>query len=293
MFVNYLIGIFVFIFGLCIGSFLNCVIYRLEKNKKITGRSFCPHCKQQLEWQDLFPVFSFLFLKGKCRYCGKRISIQYPIVETITGLVFLLIFTFFTEGEYRSGTNHFFASAFGRQFSIVQFSNLIFLFYIASSLIVIFVYDLKHYIIPDKVLLPAIAVAFCYRLFENLLNWALIEGWEIKIKNLAPLGGYLLAALIGSGFFLLIFLVSRGRAMGFGDVKLAVLMGFLLGYPNILIALFLAFFFGAIIGLILMALRKKNLKSEISFGPFLITATLLSFLWGEQLIRYYLSLFYF
>ena len=271
--------VFVFIFGLCIGSFLNCVIYRLEQKKSLKGRSFCPHCEHTLSWQDLVPVFSFLFLRGKCRYCKKSISLQYPAVELATGLLFLLIFNF--------------KFLIFKQFLIFNFINILFLFFISCFLIIIFVYDLKHYIIPDKVLFPAIGVAFVYRLFENLVirHWALIENWKLKIGNSATISNFLLAALISFGFFLFIFLISRGRWMGFGDVKLVILMGLLLGLPNIFVALFLAFFFGAIIGLILMVLGKKGLKSEIPFGPFLITGTFMAMLWGKEIIQWYLSIF--
>src|SRR3989344_4594705 len=148
-----IVYIFVFIFGLCTGSFLNCVICRLEQKKSLNGRSFCPYCKPTLRWLDLIPVFSFLFLKGKCRYCRKKISVQYPLVEVATGLIFLLIFNF--------------------QFSMnFQFFNFFFLFYVSSALIIIFVYDLKNYLIPDTVLFPAIVIAFLYRILEFLLlNW--------------------------------------------------------------------------------------------------------------------------
>jgi prepilin signal peptidase PulO-like enzyme (type II secretory pathway) len=257
MFINYLVYLFVFLFGLCIGSFLNCFVYRLEQDKTMSGRSFCPNCKHTLSFFDLFPVFSFLFLNAKCRYCHKKISWQYPLVEIATGLIFLLIF-------YAKG---------GQAFSW-NFLNIIFLFYIFSVLIIIFIYDLKHYLIPDKVLFPAIIISLLY----NLINWQ-------NILNV------LLAVVIASGFFLTIFLISRGKWMGFGDVKLAILMGLLLGFPSIIVALFLAFFLGAIIGLTLMILDKKGLKSEIPFGPFLITGTFLAFLWGSQIINWYLNLF--
>jgi prepilin signal peptidase PulO-like enzyme (type II secretory pathway) len=253
---SFLISVFAFLFGLCIGSFLNCVIYRLEQKKNLKGRSFCPHCKHILSWNDLFPVFSFLFLKGKCRYCKKPISAQYPLVELATGLIFVLILN---------------------QFQILNIVNLIFLFYISSALIIIFVYDLKHYLIPDKILLPAVIIALIYNLVPPY-NWQHIN------YNF-------LAALIASGFFLIIFLISKGKWMGFGDVKLAVLMGLLLSIPNIFVALFLAFFFGAIIGVILMVFEKKSLKSEIPFGPFLITGTFVAMLYANQIIQWYLNLF--
>jgi leader peptidase (prepilin peptidase)/N-methyltransferase len=137
------------------------------------------------------------------------------------------------------------------------------------------------------VLFPAIVITFIYRLFGNLVNsnWILNSNFKFQISN------YLLAALIASSFFLIIFLISRGRAMGFGDVKLAVLMGLLLGLPNVLVALFLAFLFGAIIGVILMVFKKKSLKSEIPFGPFLIAGTFIAMLYGNQIIQWYLNFF--
>lgn len=249
--------LFVFLFGLIIGSFLNVVIYRLEKEEDfVKGRSYCPGCHHTLTWLDLVPVASFLVLGGKCRYCHKKISIQYPLVEIATGLVFLLIINY--------------------QVSIINFQstiNLIFLFYITSVLIIIFVYDLKFYLIPDKVLFPAIAVAFLYRLFQNP---------NMQLFN------YLLAVLAASGFFLFIFLISHGKWMGFGDVKLAILLGLLLGFPNILVGLFLSFFFGAIIGVILIYFQKKGLKSEIPFAPFLIVGTGVALFWGNQIISWYL-----
>lgn len=275
-----LISFFVFLFGLCIGSFLNCVIYRLEQNKKINGRSFCPHCKHNLFWKDLFPVFSFLFLGGKCRYCRKKISIQYPLVELATGILFILIF-------WSLGFD------WGLGFRIWDLIRLCFMFYFLCSMIIIFVYDLKHYLIPDAVLLPAIIVAFLYRLFDNLAirQLDLTGNWKLEIGNSATILNYFLAVLIASGFFLFIFLISGGKWMGFGDVKLAVLLGLFLGFPNILTALFLAFFFGAAIGLMLMALGKKGLKSEIPFGPFLITGTFIALFLGEGIMQWYARLF--
>ena len=256
MILEILIDFFVVIFGLCIGSFLNCIIYRLEKEKSLSGRSFCPNCKHILSWLDLFPVFSWIFLAGKCRYCKDKISIQYPLVEIFTAILFLLLFIL---------TPHY---------NIFGLLNLIFILYIASSLIIIFVYDFKHYLIPDKVLFPAMGVALIYDFinYHYLLN-----------NILAAIGAVL--------FFLIIFFISKGRAMGFGDVKLVFLMGLLLGATKVLTALFLAFFFGAIIGVILMLWKKKGLKSEIPFGPFLITGTFLAMFFGNQIIQWYLHLF--
>ncbi len=263
MYINFLISLFVFIFGVCIGSFVNCLIYRLEQNKSIMGRSFCPNCKHSLEWRDLIPIFSFLFLNGKCRYCDKKISYQYPVVEIATGITFLLVYLFQASG-----------------FKFQDIFALIFWFYIASSLIIIFIYDLKHYIIPDRVLIPAIIITAIYDI--------ILVSFKFQISSLM---NYFWAVLVSAGLFLVIFLMSRGKAMGFGDVKLAVLMGLLLGLPNILLALFLAFFFGAIIGLMLMVFEGKTLKSEIPFGPFLITGTFIAILWGTNIINWYINFF--
>ena len=267
-FMSFVLYFFVFVLGLCVGSFLNVVIFRLKilnfskrKNLRKKNRSQCPKCNHQLNWQDLFPVFSFLFLRGKCRYCKEKISWQYPLVELATGIIFLLVF-FAQSSPVFNG-------------NFLNVLNLIFLFYIVSVLIIIFVYDLKHYIIPDKILFPAIAITFFYQLF---FNFALI-------------GNYLIAVLVGAGFFLIIFFVSRGMAMGFGDVKLAILMGLLLGFPNILTALFLAFFFGVIISIILIIFYGKKMKSEIPFGPFLVLGTFLALFWGTGIINWYLTFF--
>ncbi len=256
---------FIFTLGLAVGSFLNCIIYRLEKNETfLSGRSYCPYCRHILSWADLIPLLSFLILRGKCRYCQKPISWQYPLVEISTALIFLLIFNF--------------QFSIFKEFSIFQFSNLIYYFIISGFLIVIFVYDLKHYIIPDKVIYPAIVLTlilnFKFLIFNEFLNF--------KFLILSAIG----AAL----FFLLIVLISRGKWMGIGDIKLAFLMGLFLGFPNILVALFLAFFIGAIMGLGLIILGKKGLKSEVPFGPFLVSGTFIALFWGQRIIEWYLSL---
>lgn len=269
------------IFGLIVGSFLNCAIYRLEENKSfLKGRSFCPHCKHNLNWQDLIPIFSFLMLKGKCRYCKKKISLQYPLVEIATALLFLLIFNF----EFR----------ILNKILIFNFENILTTFYfllVFCLLIIIFVYDLKHYIIPDKVLLPAIGITFLYRFFEILEfdNWSFIGNWSLGIGNFKALFNSLSAAFGGGLFFLVIFIIAKGKWLGFGDIKLVFLIGLFLGFPNILVALFLAFLIGAIIGIGLILAKKKTLKSELPFGPFLVGSTIIALFFGQNLIDWYLQ----
>lgn len=262
----------IFLTGLVVGSFLNSVIYRLHEGKSfLRGRSYCPHCKHKLSWQDLIPLFSFLILKGRCRYCHQKISLQYPLVELATGILFVLLF-YYTTYDIR-----------------YTIYNLI----ISCFLVIIFVYDLKYYIIPDKIIYPAIGITFLYRLFETLKfgNLDLIRNWKLEIGNLQPLLNSLGAAFLASAFFLAIVLVSHAKWMGMGDFKLAFFMGLFLGFPNILVALFLSFFIGAIIGIALIISGKRSLKSEIPFGPFLVTGTFLALFWTKQIINWYLNIF--
>ena len=251
-----MITISIFVLGLVIGSFLNAFIYRMGKEGSVLkGRSYCPHCKYTLSWYDLIPLLSFILLKGSCRYCSKRISIQYPVVELATGLLFLSVF-FFQGGEIWT---------------------LPYGLFIAAVLIVIFVYDLKHYLIPDIVAYSGIAVSLLYLTALSLFA----EG--------IPLISGLIAAVIASGFFLSLFLISRGKWMGFGDVILGFLMGLVVGFPNILVALLASFVVGAIVGLVLISLKKKTMKAEVPFGPFLILGTFLAWFWGEEILSFYMS----
>jgi len=260
----------IFIFGLIAGSFLNYVIYRLSIEnygffKNILGpksRSYCPKCDHVLNWQDLLPVFSYLYLGGKCRYCKKPISMQYPLVEVLTGVLFLLIL----QLELRISTNMF------------NFADLCFLLYITAVLIIIFFYDLRHYVIPDRILFPAIVVTFLYQFIFNQPFLLFNALW-------AAAGSFV--------FFTIIFLISKGTWIGFGDCKLVILLGFLLGFPATLLALFLAFLLGAIIGISAIALKKKGIKSALPFAPFLVTGSFIALFWGHQVISWYIHLLLF
>ena len=246
-----LIYFFVFLIGACWGSFLNCLIYRWEQGEKLNrGRSFCPQCKHQLGFWDLVPIFSFVFLKQKCRYCRKKISWQYLAAEIATGLIFLLIFNF------------------------KNWIELFYYWFVVSCLIIIFIYDAKHYIIPDRAIYPAIGVVFLYQLFGNY----------------GQLLSFLAAAGAAAGFFFIIWLASKGRAMGFGDVKLAFFMGLFLGFPNVILALFTAFLTGAAVGVVLLLLGRKKMRSQVPFGPFLIGGVFAALFFGERIISWYLSL---
>lgn len=276
----FIIYFFIFLFGLIVGSFLNCVIYRLEKKESfVSGRSYCPHCQHQLSFYDLIPVLSFFLLKRKCRYCRQPISWQYPTVEISTALIFLLIFNFFTPTpKFGVGASFPIFS----QLSIIQLLNFIYYLLISCSLIIIFVYDLKHFIIPDKMVYPTIIVSGI---------WYFVSGLFFNIYTKYEILNTIYGAIGVAAFFLAIVLFSRGKWMGLGDVKLAFLMGLILGFPDILVALFLAFFIGAIIGLGLTISQRKTLKSEIPFGPFLVAGTFIALFWGQNIINWYVHLF--
>ncbi len=259
---------FIIIFSLIVGSFLNCLIYRLSFEQSLCqslkGRSFCPHCRHKLSAKDLIPLLSFLLLKGRCRYCQKKISPQYPLVELLTAIVFFGIFYFYFTS-----------------FRPADFVSVLYLLITAGLLIVIFFYDLKHYLIPDKIMYPAVILALVYNFF---FHGFFQRDFNYFLLSLAT------AFLTALPFFIIVF-ASKGRWMGGADIKLAFFMGLFLNWPAILPALFLAFFIGAFFGLILIIAGKKTLKSEIPFAPFLISGTFLALFWGWPIIDWYVSLF--
>jgi prepilin signal peptidase PulO-like enzyme (type II secretory pathway) len=240
----------IFLFGLIMGSFLNAVIYRLDSGESIVkSRSHCPKCGHVLAWYELVPIFSFVIQGGKCRECKSNISWQYPLVELATAILFVLV--------------------------LYHNLPLLYTLTISSLLMVIFVYDLKHYIIPDKIIYPAILVSGIFV-------------WQHATYNIQ----YTIYAAIGASvFFAAMFFASRGKWMGFGDVKLAFFMGLFLGWPNILVGLFAAFMLGGIIGMGLIVCGKKTMKSQVPFGPFLVTGTFIAMFLGNKIMEWYLSLF--
>ncbi|MBI4239831.1 prepilin peptidase [Candidatus Uhrbacteria bacterium] len=237
----------VILLGLIIGSFLNAFIWRLHAGESIVkGRSHCTHCNHMLSAPDLIPVISYLALRGRCRYCQKSINIQYPLVELATASLFAFAFM-----QYQQGV--FLASSHGALFALWLYISL---------LIVIFVYDLRWGSILDVISLPFIAGAF-------LLNVFLFH---------MPAMNLLLAAGVGAGFFTLQYLISKGAWIGDGDIRLGFLMGVLLGWPHILTGLFVSYMVGSIVSVGLLASQKTKLGSPIPFGPFLVTGTVLVFL---------------
>lgn len=249
-----------FVLGLIIGSFLNVVVCRIGTHKTFGGRSFCMDCNTQIPWYDMFPVASFCVLKGRCRNCKSSISSMYPIVEFITGIVFALLFFKFS--------NLFFIAP-------IEFA-LVYAFYavIFALLIVVSVYDLRHKIIPDILSLSLGILSFVSLFFISGNNLV------FHIPNFEDI----LAGFIMAFPFAFFFFISGGRWMGFGDAKLAVSLGWLLGVSLGLSALALSFWTGAIVGIILIFLKRYGLKSEIPFAPFLVFATIITFLFEINIL---------
>ena len=240
--------------GLIIGSWLNVVICRLGSKRSFwQGRSICIHCKHVLGILDLVPLLSFCALRGKCRYCLKKISWQYFLVEFFCALLFVLAILKHCGGGECSWL------LVARDWMFISF------------LIIIFVYDLKKYLILDRVTVPAIIIALIFAVLA-----------KISLVNV------LLAGLGAGGFFLLQFLVSKGKWIGGGDIRLGFLMGLMLGWPQIIAALFLAYTLGALVGVFLLATKKKHLQSEVPFGTFLSLATVVALLYGGQILNWYL-----
>jgi leader peptidase (prepilin peptidase) / N-methyltransferase len=265
--------------GAVIGSFLNALIWRLHSGESMLGRSACPKCHQQIAWHDNIPVFSYLILGGKCRHCGKGISLQYPLVELTVAVLFVL------------GLNHelrIMNHEWGNGFASFMIHNSLFIlhllrsWFIVAVMVLIFIYDLRWYLILDKVTIPASVILFIFWLIENWQtgNLLKIENWQLEIAALA----------FGVGIFGLQFVVSKGRWIGLGDVKLGLVMALALGWPNIIGAIFIAYLLGAAVGLALMSFGKKELGSKLPFGTFLSVATIVMMLWGDQIVNWYLGI---
>ncbi len=260
-------ALLVFLFGACIGSFLNVVILRTHSGKTLGGHSECPHCHHQLHSMDLIPIVSYLALAGKCRYCGHKLSSQYPAVEALTALSFAGYYFFWAQAAVNSG----FLGA-------VSLISLLFAFFVISVLLVITVSDLLWGIIPDKIVYPSIIAAFCYQIVLSLAT-----------TNFLGLAYTLLTAAGIGLFFLCLILVTRGKGMGGGDLKLSVFLGLALGFPVAIIGLLLGFLTGAIGSVMLLLLGKKGLKSSIPFGPFLALGAYLALVFGPSLWTAYLK----
>jgi leader peptidase (prepilin peptidase)/N-methyltransferase len=271
----FMFSLFFFVFGTAIGSFLNVVIYRYNTGMGLNGRSECFSCGKTLQWYELIPLFSFLALRGRCSVCKSKISWQYPLVEFITGCTFVSLYLISSDPLLLS-----------RSASI----TFIFSCIVASIFIVILVYDIRHKIIPDGLVI-LLAVL-------SLISLVVTPDLAIHIPTLTQiLAGPILAAP-----FALLWLISGGRWMGLGDAKLALPMGWFLGVSAGFSALIIAFWAGALVGICMMLLEKIRfssihrfllshelghitMKSEIPFAPFLILGFVIVFFFGIDVLH--------
>jgi leader peptidase (prepilin peptidase) / N-methyltransferase len=250
--------ILVCLLGLAIGSFLNVVIYRVPRDKSVAvGRSRCPQCDTQLKWYHNIPLLSYLALRGKCGFCGARISARYPLVELLNALAYLYFFR-----------------SFGWSLDLAAFA------FLASALLAVFFVDLEFQIIPDVITLPGIAVG---------LAVSLIPGGISPIQSLIGLvvggGALYLVAMLGDWLF-------KKESMGGGDIKLAAMLGAFLGWQKVLFVFLASAVIGLVISLVLMIFSARlRTHRVVPYGPFLALAAVAAVLWGDRIISLYVSNF--
>jgi len=284
--------IWLFIFGLAIGSFINVIAlrYNPEKfilsNKVLGGRSACPKCGKKLNWFELFPLFSFIFLRGRCRSCKEKISWQYPIMELVSGIIFILVpfgvDRFLQPNTYNLTPDFYLLSTF----FILVF----------ETLLVVSLIDIRLRLIPDETNIFLILLSVPIIIFQKA-QFGLVSG--SFLGSYAALFGFrgniwvnhLFAFFFGAVFFGLLILITRGRGMGFGDLKLAAALGAVFGWADILLIVALSFIIGSIFSLPSLIFRKKGLKSLLPFGPFLAIASVVVFFFGHEIINFYFQLF--
>lgn len=242
----------VFVFGAVIGSFLNVCIFRLpESNSIVKPSSQCPHCHHSIRFYDNIPLISYFILRGKCRDCGEKISWRYPLVEFITAVLALLLFARFHL------TSDF----------------LVFFFFSAVLIVVTFI-DLDHQIIPDVLTLPGIPVFFLLAVFIVKVPWT------DAVIGLLIGGGTLLAIAFGYEF------ITKREGMGGGDVKLLAMIGGFLGWKSLVFILLFSSLLGAIIGIAVMLIQKRDMKYAVPFGPFLSTAAVAYLFLGDVFMQF-------
>jgi len=247
--------ILIFTLGLIVGSFSNVCIYRIPRNESIIyPGSHCPKCRSTIKPMDNIPLLSYIILKGRCRNCGSRISIQYPVVEFLTGIIYILIFLIYG----------------------LTLQSLIYII-LSSALIIIAFIDLNEQIVPDVISFPGIGAGLILSFFVPYISFI----------------NSVLGVLVGGGIILIIGLVGsaifKKEAMGGGDVKLAAMVGAFLGWKYVILALFLGFFLGALAGIFLVLSKIKSREDMVPFGPFIALGSLITLLCGEKILLWYIG----
>ncbi|MBI2633284.1 MAG: prepilin peptidase [Parcubacteria group bacterium] len=237
----------IFLIGLVMGSFINAFVYRLHSGDSLLDRSKCPECKHHLSFIDLWPVVSFLLLQGKCRYCRKKISAHYPLSELVMAILFVFFF-------YRFGVS----------------SNTIVMLFFGFVLFLFALEDFLYLEVEIAFLVPMIFVAIALRFFV--------------LHN--SIGAILYGVFFGALFFFVQYLITSGKGIGIGDTYLGALLGAMFGWPHILIVIFIAYIFGGATGIILLSLKRKELKQMVPLAPFLSAGGLIYLFYGAEIVKW-------
>ncbi len=254
----------IIVLGLLVGSYLNSWMWRVRHHEwTFGGRSKCVHCGRELAWYENIPLISFIALQGKCRTCNGVIPVDYFLVELVTPLLLVGV-TYYHLNFVSLHSWHYFRDIF---FTIL--------------LISVFVYDFKYMEIRSGVVYGGTIVAL-------ITNFLILQSSNLQsVYSSQFIANSVIAMAVGGGLFLLQYIISKGKWIGGGDVRLGVMMGALLGWPNILVALFLAYVFGTVVAVPLLIFKKKNMKAEVPFGTFLAVGTFVTLLWGPIMVEWY------
>jgi leader peptidase (prepilin peptidase)/N-methyltransferase len=285
--INIVIYCFVFVLGTVFGSMINVLIYRLPIEEDVVVKpSHCVNCGKKIKAYDLIPILSYIILGGKCRHCGEKISIRYPLMEMLTGLAFVGIF-------FRFGW-----TIYPNSLQIIPSDTVMHLaavFALAVIFITVFVIDLYHYIIPNEMIIAGLISGLIFAVLKCLkfyfLGFSIIQPISFKADFLIDAG---LGLLVGFVSFLLIVLIGewimKAEVIGMGDVKLMGVVGLFLGLKLTILSMFLAFITGAVISLFLLATKIKSRKDMIPFGPFIVLGSTIAMIWGMQILTWYFNL---
>lgn len=291
--------VFGFILGSILGSLVKVLADRSLANKSFWGRSYCEKCKKTLSPYDLFPILSYLLLKGRCRYCQTPIAIEYLLIEVLMGLLIALLFLLNVPANFL---------ILPWYSQVVITLDTIFKAFAIVVFISLFLTDLKDWLIPDRISIPAIIISLIYwvalTIFKIFVLFISLSQDALGKYLLPPHSDYfarhilinaqdflsaLIAATIIALFFGSLIFITKGRGMGGGDLKLGIFMGLVLGFPNAIVAILLSFLMGSIVGLTLILFRVKKLKNLIPFGPFLVVGAIIALFWSEEIIKFYLN----
>lgn len=286
-----------FILGTILGSLVLCLATRSLSQESFWGRSYCRHCRKRLRWYDLFPLFSYLSTGGKCRYCGTSLKIEYLLVEAGMGFLVGLLF---------------YQTALLEKLSpplLLPLADIFFRAFTICILVMVLLTDIKKGLIPDRITYPAVIISIIYlviiSLYQTVVLYLSLNSSELGKYLLPPHSDYFFrhalisssplltgagAAILLVSFFGALILITRGKGMGGGDLKLGAFMGLTLGFPGSVLALAIAFLSGSIAGLGLILSGKKRFGQTIPFGPFLSLGGIAVLFWGEQILKWYLGL---